>query len=90
MEVEGCRYRVNLICLPLQELEVILGMDWLSANRVLIDCREKKLLFPDAEELELVSSQGVMKELHDDAQCYMIFTHMEVERGEATSVIPVV
>ncbi|XP_027903619.1 uncharacterized protein LOC114163513 [Vigna unguiculata] len=27
LEVEGRRYRVNLICLPLQELEVILGMD---------------------------------------------------------------
>jgi len=27
MEVEGRRYKVNLICLPLQELEVILGMD---------------------------------------------------------------
>jgi len=38
----------------------------------------------------LVSSQGVMRELHDDAQCYMIFTHMEVERGEATLVVSVV
>jgi len=27
VEVEGRRYRVNLICLSLQELEVILGMD---------------------------------------------------------------
>jgi len=27
VEVEGHRYKVNLICLPLQELEVILGMD---------------------------------------------------------------
>jgi len=42
-------------------------MDWLSTNRVLIDCREKKLLFPNTEEPELVSSQGVMKELHDGA-----------------------
>jgi len=38
VEVEGRRYKVNLICLPLQELEVILGMDWLFANRILIDC----------------------------------------------------
>ena len=90
VEVEGCRYRVNLIYLPLQELEVILGMDWLSANRVLIDCREKKLFFPNPEELEFVSSQGVMKELYDGAQCYMIFTHLEVEGGGTTSVIPIV
>jgi len=31
-----------------------------------------------------------MRELHDGVQCYMIFTHMEVERGETTSVIPIV
>ncbi|XP_027903664.1 uncharacterized protein LOC114163558 [Vigna unguiculata] len=55
VEVEGRRYKLNLICLPLQELEVILGMDWLFANHVLIDCREKRLFFPDSEELELVS-----------------------------------
>ena len=90
VEVEGRKYKVNLICLPLQELEVILGMDWLSANRVLIDCREKKLFFPNTEEPELVSSKGVMKELHDGAQCYMIFTYLEMEGEETTSVIPVV
>ena len=38
VEIEGRRYKVNLICLPLQESKVILVMDWLSANRVLIDC----------------------------------------------------
>ena len=44
VEVEGRMHKVNLICLPLQELEVILGMNFLSTNRILIDCREKKLL----------------------------------------------
>jgi len=63
VEVEGRRYKVNLICLPLQELEVILGMDWLSANRIQIDCWERRLLFPDSEKLELVSPQGVVKEI---------------------------
>jgi len=67
VEVKGHRYKVNLICLPLQELEVILGMDWLSANRILIDCREKRLLFLDSDERELVFSQGVMRELQDGA-----------------------
>ena len=43
VEVEGRVYKFNLICLPLQGLDVILGMDWLSSNRVLIDCQEKNL-----------------------------------------------
>nr|KYP46267.1 hypothetical protein KK1_032144 [Cajanus cajan] len=33
------RYKVNLICLPLVDIDIILGMDWLSANRILIDYR---------------------------------------------------
>ena len=80
VEVEGRRYKVNLICLPLQELEVILGMDWLSANRILIDCREKRLLFPNSEEPELLSSQGFMRELRGGTQCFVIFTRLEEDR----------
>ncbi|XP_047150608.1 uncharacterized protein LOC124822620 [Vigna umbellata] len=53
IEVEGRKFKVNLICLPLQSLEVILGMDWLTANRIFIDCGEKKLVFPGEEEEEL-------------------------------------
>ena len=33
--VEGRRFKINLICLPLQGLDVILGMDWLAANHIL-------------------------------------------------------
>jgi len=65
-------------------------MDWLSANRILIDCREKRLLFLNSEEPELLSSHGVMKELHGGVQCFLIFTHLEVEGEEVKSVIPVV
>jgi len=90
VEVEGRVYKVNLICLPLQGLDVILGMDWLSANHVLIDCREKKLLFSNSEEPELLSSHGVMKEIQSGAQCYMIFDKIEVEKEERITVIPVV
>ncbi|XP_027913801.1 uncharacterized protein LOC114173534 [Vigna unguiculata] len=53
-------------------------------------CREKRLLFPDLKKPELVSSQGVMKEIQSGTQCFIIFTHMEVEEKEGTSVIPVV
>jgi len=59
VEVEGPRYKVNLICMPLQELEVILGMDWLSGNRILIDCREKRLLFPDSRSLSCYHRKGL-------------------------------
>jgi len=38
MEVAGRRFKVNLVCLPLEGLNVILGMDWLSNNHIMIDC----------------------------------------------------
>ncbi|XP_027933068.1 uncharacterized protein LOC114188674 [Vigna unguiculata] len=83
IEVEGHKYRVNLICLPLEGLDVILGMDWLSANRILIDCNEKKVLFPNPEDDEmLLSSQQVDQALKEGSQCFLILTQLSVENGD--------
>jgi hypothetical protein len=47
-------------------IDIILGMDWLSKHKVLIDCTKKsvKLTAPDGKELEfveelVVTSKGV-------------------------------
>jgi len=67
IEVEGRKYRVNLICLPLEGLDVILGMDWLSTNHILIDCNEKRVVFPSLEdEDQLISSQQVTRQSRKD------------------------
>ncbi|XP_052723888.1 uncharacterized protein LOC108343993 [Vigna angularis] len=84
IEVEGRRYKVNLICLPLQDLEVILGMDWLATNRILIDCGKKELVFPGEEEEELSLDRGQLKEdIMEGASCFLIMTYEdnEVERS---------
>nr|XP_025652087.1 uncharacterized protein LOC112748095 [Arachis hypogaea] len=39
-------YLADLVCLPLVGLDIILGMDWLNKNRVLLDCFERKVIFP--------------------------------------------
>ena len=65
--VEGHESKVNLICLPLKDLDVILGMDWLAANRVLIDCGLKQLVFPDPADMELVTAQQVWTDLRNGA-----------------------
>ena len=39
-------YHIDLICLPLKDIDVVLGMDWLSANTVYIGCAEKNLFIP--------------------------------------------
>ncbi|XP_047147122.1 uncharacterized protein LOC124819611, partial [Vigna umbellata] len=80
IEVEGSKFKVNLICLPLQGLEVILGMDWLATNRILIDCGKKELVFPDEEEEELSVMLGQLKEdIMEGASCFLIMTHEDQE-----------
>ncbi|XP_058783112.1 uncharacterized protein LOC131657768 [Vicia villosa] len=45
----GRRFVIDLICLPLKKIDVVLGMDWLTANSVYIGCKEKAI-FIRAEE----------------------------------------
>jgi len=54
MEVAGRRFKVNLICLPMEGLDVILGMDWLVNNHVVIDCGQCRVVFPNAEGLAMI------------------------------------
>jgi len=49
--IENMKFLVNLICLPLSQLDVILGMDWLSSNQVLLNCAEKSVILPNSENL---------------------------------------
>ncbi|XP_047157962.1 uncharacterized protein LOC124828652 [Vigna umbellata] len=82
IEVEGCRFRVNLICLPLQGLEVILGMDWLAANHILIDCGEKRLVFLSEEE-ELSLTVGKLRiDIMEGASCFLVLSHVDVALEE--------
>jgi hypothetical protein len=62
----GVDFVANLIVLELKGIDIILGMDWLSKHKVLIDCAKKsvKLTTPYGKELEfvtepMVSAKGV-------------------------------
>ncbi|XP_052734186.1 uncharacterized protein LOC128196715 [Vigna angularis] len=88
--VEGRQYKVNLICLPLQGLDVILGMDWLSVNRILIDCGEKKLVFPNEEDYTPLTLGVLRQDLIEGACCFLILSHMEVKQGDSDVDLSVV
>ena len=77
MEVASRRFKVNLVCLPLEGLDVILGMDWLSNNHIIIDCGRRSLVFPKHEGLELISVQRALNEMEAGATCFMIVAHVE-------------
>jgi len=72
IEVVGRRFKVNLICLPLEGLDLILEMDWLSNNHVIIDCRWRSVVFLEADGLSLISTHEAIQEEVDRALCYML------------------
>ncbi|XP_047152691.1 uncharacterized protein LOC124824314 [Vigna umbellata] len=75
--IKGRRFKVNLISLPLQGLEVILRMDWLSTNRILVDCGGKEMLFPDKEKGISLSISVLRQDLLEDDSCFLDLSSME-------------
>ncbi|XP_050919676.1 uncharacterized protein LOC127137246 [Lathyrus oleraceus] len=49
LSMNGRIFQIDLICLPLKKVDVVLGMDWLSANSVFIGCEEKLIIIPSSE-----------------------------------------
>jgi len=77
MEVASRRFKVNLVCLSLEGLNVILGMNWLSNNHIIIDCGRRSLVFPEHEGLELISTREALKALQEGAKCFMVVAQPE-------------
>jgi hypothetical protein len=61
LKIRGVDFIANLIVLESKGIGVILGMDWLSKCKALIDCTKKsiKLTTPDGKELEFVTESMV-------------------------------
>ncbi|XP_050908644.1 uncharacterized protein LOC127122336 [Lathyrus oleraceus] len=49
LSVNGRIFQIDLICLPLKKVDMVLGMDWLSANSVFIGCEKKLIVIPSSE-----------------------------------------
>jgi hypothetical protein len=57
LKIRGVDFVAKLIVLESKGIDVILGMDWLSKYKVLIDCSKKsvKLTTPEGKEMEFVT-----------------------------------
>nr|KYP53093.1 hypothetical protein KK1_024913 [Cajanus cajan] len=73
------KYKVNLIYLPLVDIDIILGMDWLSANRIHIDCANRRLIFPQVEDELLILAGQAESLLRDEAECCLLLAVLGVE-----------
>jgi hypothetical protein len=57
LKIRGLDFVANLIVLESKGIDVILGMDWLSKYKVLIDCAKKsvKMTTPEEKEMEFIA-----------------------------------
>jgi hypothetical protein len=85
-KIRGVDSVANLIVLELKRIDVILGMDWLSKHKILIDCAKKsvKLTTPEGKEMEFVTEPVITAK--------GVANHAKVNQLDATqgSKVPVV
>lgn len=62
--VSNKTYFIDLMCLPLREFNVILGMDWLSSNSVYIWWEEKTSYMPTKNTTEGVTLSALLNIAH--------------------------
>ena len=63
IEIQGVKFKANLLHLQLRDLDVILGMDWLYAHKAKVDCEEKIITItsPNRRTLRVKSDSSVLK-----------------------------
>ena len=69
-------FSVDLIALPFHEFDFILGMDWLSKHRAIIDCDKKTILLKCSDLSEVtvhgIRSESIPKVISAmEAQCFL-------------------
>ncbi|GAU51456.1 hypothetical protein TSUD_413530 [Trifolium subterraneum] len=93
----GKIYHVDLICLPLKDMDIVLGMDWLSANTVYIGCAEKNLYVPIDLNAESRALTALLQNTHQliqylgvENKCFSIMFIVSSESSLSPSDISIV
>ncbi|XP_020204469.1 uncharacterized protein LOC109789844 [Cajanus cajan] len=90
LTVSDKQFLVDLICLPLSQLDVILGMDWLSSHHVLLNCFEKSISFGECKSTEFLSAADIKTCLKENERVYMILASLTLETDSKLDEIPLV
>ncbi|KAK2422360.1 hypothetical protein QL285_032900 [Trifolium repens] len=89
----GRHFGMDLVCIPLSNIDVIFGMNWLEFNRVHINCCTKTVVFPKPDEdlkLDLMDSSEVTKSLKEHAEMFVMFASLKLEGESEENQLPVV
>ena len=84
---------IDLVCLPLHQIDVILGMNWLEYNGVSINCYNKTVRFPEVDddgEVRFLSARQVGELVKDEAQIFAIFASLQSDKKVGGTELPVV
>ncbi|XP_050895266.1 uncharacterized protein LOC127101876 [Lathyrus oleraceus] len=87
LTIRGRDFGIDLVYLPLNQLDVILGMDWLEFNHVHIIFFDKSVKFLESEESmesSFMTARQVGMSLIEGVQVFVVFTSL---RGESERMI---
>ncbi|XP_027343096.1 uncharacterized protein LOC113855664 [Abrus precatorius] len=71
-------------------LDIVLGMDWLSSNHILLNCKEKTLIFDAKVSGDSRFLSGSDSRSMNNAKAFMVLFFIEVERSRKVESIAVV
>jgi hypothetical protein len=86
LKIRGVDFVANLIVLESKAIDVILGMDWLSKYKVLMDCAKKsiKMTTPEEKEMEFIAEPVVTAK--GIANCAKV-NQLDASHGSEVSVV---
>ncbi|XP_050887442.1 uncharacterized protein LOC127092591 [Lathyrus oleraceus] len=97
LSLNGRIFQIDLICLPLKKVDVVLGMDWLSAKSVFIGCEEKLITIPSSEVTPkdvlttiLEGTVGMVNFLFENEKLVLLVLIKEPSDNLSVTQIPVV
>jgi len=89
----GRDFEVDLVCLPLSEMDVIFGMNWLEYNHVHINCFSKTVYFSSAKEdseVEFLTTKQLKQLAHDGIPMFSLMASLSVENQAVIDKLHVV
>ena len=94
-QINGRSFIANLSCFPLFDLDLILGIDWLSTNHAMINCSEKSIVLPPIpmktiESICLFLNSIGIGSSESDNQGYVLLMVSDVELEQVLDEIPIV
>ncbi|XP_050896428.1 uncharacterized protein LOC127103199 [Lathyrus oleraceus] len=89
----GKEFGIDLVFLPLSQLDVIMGMSWLEFNHFHINYFDKSVMSPEIKEggyMMFMSAKKVDESLKDDTRVFMMFSSLKAKSKVVIGDLPVV